>query len=139
MPPAHLLPDPLPAGAANRLVRTCLAEADALDTLAPVLFPLLQDPAAEAKAEEARRTLLGWADEAQALFDRVCDAPDLDPIERQKLAAVIRLNRRPPISTTEFRRRVARVEAGEYITREEARRELGLPHRPRRVAVDPAA
>ena len=128
---AELLPKTdAPAGTAARWVRACLAEAEALDSLAGEMFPMTEDPAADARAAEVRRVWECWADEAEAVLDRVGDAPDLDPRQRQMLAGTIRVMRNviqkePAL----MRRRYRAMEAGEYVTGEEARRELGLPRR----------
>lgn len=132
MTATELLPptQQLPPGAAARWMRACVSEAEALQDFDAELLPTTNDPAANARAEKLRAAWTRWADEAETLLERIDDDPSLDSHDRQKLAGMIRLARglvrRDP---AELRGRQERMAAGNYVTREEARRELGLPRR----------
>ena len=117
-------------GAAARWVRACVAEAEALQDFDADLLPVDDSPAAESRAAQLRAAWTRWADEAETLLNRVGDDPSLAPFDRQKLGAMVRLTRAlVRQDPAELRRRQQRVESGDFVTREEARRELGLPHR----------
>ena len=117
-------------GAASRWVRASMAEAEALQDFDADLLPVSDTPETAARAAKLRVAWSRWADEAETLVSRVGEDQSLAPVDRQKLMGMVRLAhalvRQDP---AELRRRQERVEAGDVVTREEARRELGLPHR----------
>ena len=120
----------LAPGAAARWVLACVSEAEALQDFDADLLPTDDTPASAARAAELRVAWSRWADEAETLLSRVGDDESLAPLERRKLEAMIRIARSLVAQDpAELRRRESRLDDGGAVTREEARRELGLPHR----------
>ena len=130
---ADLLPPPpqsLPRNTAARLLAACVADYEVLKTFDNQTLTFDEDPARIARTRELRAAWGQWADAAQEVHDRLKDDPSLNDLERQKFKARIGHARHMiGVDVTEMRRRYERTLAGEYITREEARRALGLPHR----------
>ena len=125
---ANLLPpsDRLPPDAAVRLVAAYAAEFEALKTLDPETLSLHEDPLTVRRAVELSEAWARWADEAQAVLDRISEDPALTAPDRQKFAGMIAHARHiAGRDAAELRRRLRAMDAGEFVPREQARRELG--------------
>ena len=131
---ADLLPptDRLPRHAAARLVAAAMAEYEALSAFDGEALSLSEEPAAAERGRRLRAIWSRWADEAEALYDRVKDDPSLGEDDWLRLDHRIRVARRIKLKDpAAVRRKLAEDEAnGAFISRGEARRALGLPDRP---------
>ena len=129
---ASLLPatDRLPRHSVRRLYESCLADYEFLRTFNDETLTLSEEPAEVARAGELKAAWVRWADGAEAALRRMDHAPDVGEQDRADLARRIRFARhlvkRDP---AEMRRLDAKAAAGGYITREEARRAMGLSDR----------
>ena len=120
----------LPRDAAGRMFAACMADYEALKTLDGRLTPLTEDPEDNRRARDLRDAWGQWADEAQAVLDRIEGDRSVHPLDRQKLAGLIGHGRAVArADVAELRRRYHAAQDGDYVTSEEARRELGLPPR----------
>jgi hypothetical protein len=123
----------LTADAARRWIAASLAEVEALRAYDDQLYPPADDPASLGAAEHVRAAWRQWADEADALLARVAAVappaggiPGVVDLDRAVAGARAMLKLSP--QTLNERRR--QVDRGDVLTAGEARRELGLKHRP---------
>ncbi len=124
------LPQALPQGAAGHLLASCVAEYNALKAFDRETFTLDADPAKAARAEQLREGWRRWAEEADLLLTRLVGADAIATADRKQLEAMVFHARHIVRRDVELlRRRLKQAEAGEVITREEARRALGLRDR----------
>ena len=138
----EIMPDGLPPRTAERIVRACLAEVDALQTFGGVLasFEQLEDPEAKRRADAVRDAWRAWGTRTLKILDQLEAAGAKQSFEVKKLRAMAEgAPRFVKDDVAEMKRRADGVAEGEYITSKEARRELGLPRRRGRVGVDSAA
>lgn len=120
----------LPRDGAERLLAACKAEFAFLKTYDSETLALDPDPAKVARGDQLRAAWLRWADEAEPIYERLVADGSLDATELRLFLSDIRHARYLATrDRAELRRRLERAEAGEYITGEEARRELGLSRR----------
>ena len=130
---ADLLPPPpsaLPRHAAARLLAACVAEFEALQTFDDETLTFETGPAEVARMRHLRAAWSRWADDAETALRRIEDDPSVDPEAVRRLLRdhVAHARYVVGVDVDEMRRRYERAQAGEYITREEARRALGLSH-----------
>ncbi len=127
-----LEPGSLPKGAAAKSIANCMAEADLLRLYDHDLisFRQLEDADARLRSQRIRAAWLTWAADAQELVRCLKDAGVEESLDFQKLQALVRsVPKRAAVDVAELKRRYEQAEAGDYVTGEEARRELGLPRR----------
>lgn len=124
----NLLPSTsLSAAAAARWIVAALSEADALRDLNSELLPQSDAPADFERARRLRSEWGRWAEESQALVDRLRSEPDVDQDHLQALQ--LRVEHARLIakgSSEEMKRRLDKAMAGDMKSGEEVRRELGL-------------
>lgn len=129
----NLLPPPggLSPEAAARWVDAALAEAKAMRDFDGELLPLdTDDPALLERAKRLRAEWGRWAEDAEQLRARVEGLPGVDAGQYRELCGMIGYGRILSRQSIEvLRERWEKVKAGDYVTGEELRRELGLPRR----------